>query len=41
MYRTPYSRNHPVTEAVFLNEFSDFLDNIVMFDGKLVIFGRL
>ena len=39
VYKTPYSRNHPVTEAVFLNEFADFLENIVMFNGKLIILG--
>ena len=39
VYRTPYFRNHPVTEEVFLNEFADFLKNIVMFNGKLIILG--
>ena len=39
VYRPPYSSLHPVSASVFFDEFSQFLENVVMCPEVLVIFG--
>ncbi len=39
VYRTPYSLAHPVTEAVFLEEFSEYLETVLVLPGSLIITG--
>lgn len=39
VYRPPYSPEHPVTSGVFYDEFSAFLDNLVMCPEVLIIAG--
>ena len=39
MYRPPYSSLHPVSASVFFDEFSQFLENVVMCPEVLVISG--
>ena len=39
VYRTPYSAAHPVTTAVFFNEFSSYLESIIMSPEPLLITG--
>ena len=39
VYRPPYSEGHPVTQSMFMNEFSDFLENLSLRPEPIVIFG--
>ena len=39
VYRPPYSSLHPVSTSVFFDEFSQFLENVVMCPEALVISG--
>ncbi len=39
IYRPPYSTAHPVTESTFLNEFSEYLESLVLSTGTLLITG--
>ena len=39
VYRQPYSSLHPVFASVFFDEFSQFLENVVMCPEVLVISG--
>ena len=39
VYRPPYSSLHPVSASVFFDEFSQFLENVVMCPEVLVISG--
>ncbi|RMX46664.1 hypothetical protein pdam_00019047 [Pocillopora damicornis] len=39
MYRPPYSSLHPVSTSAFFDEFSQFLENVVMCPEALVISG--
>ena len=39
VYRPPYSDNHPVTTNVFFEEFSDYLESVVLCDEPLCILG--
>lgn len=39
VYRPPYSPNHPVTTSVFIAEFAQFLESVVMVAEPLVITG--
>ena len=41
VYRLPYSSLQPVSASVFFDEFSQFLENVVMCPRVLVIFGDL
>ena len=41
VYRSPYSSLHPVSASVFFNEFSQFLENVVMCPEVLVISGDI
>ena len=40
VYRPPYSSLHPVPASVFFDEFSQFLENVVMCPEVLVILGH-
>jgi len=39
IYRPPYSSNHPVTSNVFFDEFSSYLESVVMSSDPLLIAG--
>ena len=39
VYRPPYSEAHPVTANMFFDEFANYLENVVMCPGILVITG--
>ena len=39
IYRTPYSAVHPVTTSVFLEEFSNYLETVIMSSESLLITG--
>ena len=39
IYRPPYSSNHPVTSDVFFDEFSSYLELIVMSSDPILIAG--
>ena len=39
VYRPPYSSLHPVSTSVFFDEFSRFLENVVICPEALVISG--
>ena len=39
IYRPPHSSNHPVTSNVFFDEFSSYLESIVMSSEPLLIAG--
>ena len=39
VYRHPYSSLHPVSTSVFFDEFSQFLENVVMCPEAIVISG--
>ena len=39
MYRPPYSAEHPVSTAVFIGEFADYLESVVMSSELLIISG--
>jgi exonuclease III len=39
IYRPPYSEDHPVSSNVFFEEFSSYLENIVMIPEVLLITG--
>ena len=41
IYRTPYSPMHPVTSAIFLDEFPDFVGNIVDSYKKFITCGNI
>ena len=41
IYRTPYSPMHPVTSAIFLDEFPDFLEDIVDSYKKFIIYSDI
>ena len=41
VYRAPYSEDHKVTSSTFFEEFSDYLDTIVLCNERLVITGDL
>ena len=39
VYRPPYSAEHPVSTSIFINEFTDYLESVVMFTEPLIISG--
>ncbi|XP_060590708.1 uncharacterized protein LOC132745754 [Ruditapes philippinarum] len=39
IYRPPYSKSHPVTQATFLNEFPELLDRVLLKPEPVVILG--
>ena len=39
IYRTPYSAAHPVTTSVFLEEFSNYLETVILYSEPLLITG--
>ena len=39
MYRPPYSQNHPVTINTFLEEFSEYLESIILLSEPLCLTG--
>ena len=39
VYRPPYSAEHPVSTSIFINEFTDYLESLVMFSEPLIISG--
>ena len=41
IYRTPYSRVHPITVSTFLSEFADYLESIVLTTEPLMIIGDM
>lgn len=41
VYRPPYSQNHPVTISTFLEEFSEYLESIILSSEPLCLIGDL
>ena len=39
IYRPPYSPNHPITSSMFLTEFAEFLESIIMTTEPLIMAG--
>ena len=39
VYRPPYSAEHPVSTSIFINEFTDYLESVVMSSEPLIISG--
>ena len=40
LYRPPYSEEHPVSMATFSNEFSAFMESIILVPDPLIIMGN-
>ena len=41
VYRPPYSANHPVTVNSFIDEFSEYLESVILSNGLLCLTGDL